>query len=128
MHLRVLIINERESFCDFLSGLLTSEGHTPVCALGFREAQRAALRLKPDLIILEVSRPDIGALEIVQRLKRFDEIRHTPIIVISDYPELEYEFLHVFDFMTKPVDVQRLRDDIDILSRGREKTVNCHGG
>ena len=121
MHLRVLIINERESFCDFLSGLLTTEGHTPVCALGFREAQRSAFRLKPDLIILEVSRQDIGALEIVQRLKRLDSTRHTPIIVISDYPELEYEFLNVFDFMAKPVDVRRLREDIEILAQGRKK-------
>lgn len=119
--LRVLVINERESFCEFLSGLLTSEGHTPLCAHGFREAQRAAFSLKPDLIILEVSRPDIGALEIVQRLKRLDETRHMPIIVISDYPELEYEFLDVFDFMAKPVDVRRLREDIEILSQGRKK-------
>ena len=102
MHLRVLIIHERDSFCEFLSGLLTAEGHTPVCALGFREAQRAAFMLNPDLIILEVSRPDIGALETVQRLKRLAETRHIPIIVISDYPELEYEFLNVFDFLAKP--------------------------
>jgi chemotaxis protein methyltransferase CheR len=124
MHLRVLIIHERESFCEFLSGLLTADGHTPVCALGFREAQRSAFMVSPDLIIIEISRPDIGALEIVQRLKRVEETRNIPIIVISDSPELEYEFLNVFDFMAKPVDLRRLREDIDVLVKGRAKRSN----
>ena len=70
MNLRVLVITEHDSFRGFLSDLLSSEGHTALCVRDFREASRAAIRQKPDLIILEVSRPDIGALEIVQRLQR----------------------------------------------------------
>jgi chemotaxis protein methyltransferase CheR len=121
MHLRALILNEGESSCNFLSGLLTAEGHTPVCASGLREAQRSAVMMHPDLIILEVCRPDSGALETLQRLKRIEETRHTPVIVISDHPELEYEFLNVFDFMPKPVDVRRLREDFATLLQGRRK-------
>jgi chemotaxis protein methyltransferase CheR len=121
MNLRVLVINERDSFCSFLSGLLEAEGHAPLCARGFRESLRAATVQKPDLIVLEVSRPDIGALEIVQRLQRAAETRQVPIIVISDCPELEYELLDVFDFMVKPVDVDRLREDLKTLVEGRKK-------
>src|SRR6266571_1737974 len=98
MNLRVLVINERDSFCSFLSSLLEAEGHVSLCARGFRDSSRAATVLNPDLIVLEVSRPDIGALEIVQRLQRAAETRQIPIIVISDYPELEYELLDIFDF------------------------------
>ncbi|HEY6873333.1 MAG TPA: CheR family methyltransferase [Geobacteraceae bacterium] len=121
MYLRVLVINERDSFCNFLSRILTVEGHTPLCARGFRDASRAAAVEKPDLIILEISRPDIGALEIVQRLQRGTETRQTPIIVISDSPELEYELLNVFDFLVSPVDVARLREDLAMLAQGRKK-------
>lgn len=121
MHMRILIISEGESFSNFLSGLLTAEGHMPVSVPGLREAERTALLLHPELIILDVSRPDIGALEMVQRLKRIDVTRYTPIIVISDFPELEYEFLNVFDFMPKPVDVRRLYEDIGIIRQGLKK-------
>lgn len=121
MNLRVLVIKERDSFCNFLSGLLEAEGHASLCARGFRDSLRAATVLKPDLIVLEVSRPDIGALEIVQRLQRAAETRQIPIIVISDYPELEYELLDVFDFIVKPVDVDRLREDLKMLVEGRKK-------
>jgi chemotaxis protein methyltransferase CheR len=123
MRLRVLIINEHPVFCEFLSGLLSADGHTPSCALGFREALLTATAMRPELVILEVSRLDMGALETVQRLKRNEETRHVPVIVISDFPELEYEFLHVFDFMVKPVDVRRLREDIDMLLTGRKKRL-----
>lgn len=121
MNLRVLVINEQDSFCELLSGLLKAEGHTPLCARGFRDATRAAAGLKPDLIILEVSRPDVGVLEIVQRIQRGEETRHIPIIVFSEYPELEYELLNVFDFMVKPVDAARLREDLAMLAEGRKK-------
>ena len=121
MKLRVLVINERDSFCNFLSGLLEAEGHTAGCVRGFKDSLRAAVVLKPELIVLEVSRPDIGALEIVQRLQRATDTRQVPIIVISDYPELEYELLDVFDFMVKPVDVDRLREDLAMLVEGRKK-------
>ncbi|MCM2356627.1 MAG: tetratricopeptide repeat protein [Geobacteraceae bacterium] len=123
MELRVLVINERESFCEFLSGLLTAEGHTPLCARGFREASRSATELCPDLIILEVCSADIGALEIVQRLQRGSETRQIPIIVVSDNPDLEYEFLNVFDFMAQPVDVARLRENLAMLAEGRKKRL-----
>ncbi len=121
MHLRVLVINERDSFCDSLSGMLTAGGHVPLCARGFREASRVAAIHKPDVIILEISLPGIGALDVVQRLQRGAETRQIPIIVISDSPDLEYELLNVFDFMVKPVDRARLRDDLTMLASGRKK-------
>jgi chemotaxis protein methyltransferase CheR len=46
-----------------------------------------------------------------------------PVIVISDYPDLEYEFLNVFDFIPKPVDAARLCEDFKMLAQGR-KTRN----
>lgn len=120
MNLRVLVINEQDTFCNDLSALLAAEGHTSLCARSFRDASRVAGGLKPDLIIVEVSRPDIGARETVQRLQRADETRHMPVIVISDYPDLEYEFLNVFDFIPKPVDAARLCEDLKMLAQGRK--------
>lgn len=124
MGLRVVVINERDTFCDLLSALLSAEGHAAVCARGFREALRAACELKADLIILEIAGTDIGALEIVQRLQRSAETRHIPIIAVSDCPDLEYELLNVFDFLAVPIDLARLREDLEMLAGGRKKRPN----
>ena len=121
MKLCVLVIHERDTFRDSLSLLLSKDGHTPICAGTVREAVHVAAIVKPDLIILEIVHSDMGDLETVQRLQRLEETRHLPVIVIADDPDLEYELLQVFDFMTPAVDPARLREDLEMLAEGRKK-------
>lgn len=120
MPLTILLINEDEALCTLVCGVLVADGHTVVCARGW-EAMKVVAAQMPDLIILEISSEKAGALEIKQRLGRLEETRQMPVIVISEHPELEYELLKVFDFIPKPVDTQRLREDIDILRRGEKR-------
>ena len=121
MPLYILVINENEALCDFISLLLTEDGHKVCCVQGAGEALQAVRNDGPDLVVLEVSRADIGALEIVDRLQRNAESRHIPVIVISDYPDLEYELLNLFDFIPKPVDKVRLREDVATIAQGGKK-------
>lgn len=117
MPLRILLISADKAFCDSLSDLLTADGHTITSIRGAKEDLRSVRALMPELIVLEVSMAGIGSIEVMPRLQRTREARHVPVIVISAYPELEYEFLNVFDFIPKPVDMARLREGIDILAR-----------
>ncbi len=121
MNLNILIINQNENLCALLSRFLASEGHTPTCIPGNMEAVQEAIALRPDLIIIEVSMPELLAIEIVTRLHRSSAMKHVPVIVISDFPDLEFELLHLFDFIRKPVDLTRLREDIESLVSGRKR-------
>jgi chemotaxis protein methyltransferase CheR len=121
--LDILIINQHEAFCTFLLRLLTADGHRGTCVCGATEALQAARDGKPDLVILEVAMPEIGAMETVRQLHRLPETRHIPVIVISDFPDLEFELLHVFDFICKPVDIGRLREDLAQLAQGGRRRL-----
>ena len=121
MPLNILIISQNEELCGFLGRFLDSEGHKALCSNSDKGLQNNAQDNSPDLIIIEVSMPELTAIEIVNRLQRNSFSRHIPIIVISDFPELEFELLHIFDFICKPLDLARLREDITILSRGEKK-------
>lgn len=121
MALRILIINENEGFCAVMSGMLTADGHAASCVTGIREALKAVNAEKPGLVILEVAAGKVGALETMSRLQRNEETRQIPLIVISEYPELEYELLKVFDFIPKPVNLERLREDIAALDNGGKR-------
>jgi chemotaxis protein methyltransferase CheR len=123
MGLTVLIINETPSFCDLMTALVKQGGHFPSCVTGVREAQDLSRGLSPDVVILELSRPGIGDMGTIHRLQRVEAMRHVPLIVVSDFPELEFELLHVFDFLTKPVDVRRLLDNLATISRGGKRAV-----
>jgi len=121
--LDILIISHNEELCGFLCRFLNSEGHECVCANSDNRLLNNAPENSPDLIIIEVSMPELTAIEIVNRLQRSSFSRHIPVIVISDFSELEFELLHVFDFICKPIDLGRLREDLAILSRGEKKRV-----
>jgi chemotaxis protein methyltransferase CheR len=121
MKLNILIINQNEDICSILSSFLSAEGHTPVCIAAGMEAVQEAARLRPDLIVIEVAMPEFLAIEIVNRLHRATALKHIPVVVISDFPDLEFELLHLFDFICKPVDLARLREDIDTLAAGGKK-------
>lgn len=119
MQLNILIIDHAD-FCGVISRFLSSEGHIPVCA-SVETAYQLVLESRPDLIVIDLAMPELTAIDIVTRLHRASATKHIPVIVISDSPELEFEFLHLFDFICKPVDLVRLREDLHTLASGIKK-------
>jgi chemotaxis protein methyltransferase CheR len=120
MPLNILIINQNADFCGNICRFLSSEGQNPVGS-SEETALQKAVELRPDVIVIEVSIPELTSIEIVNRLQRSSSTKNIPVIVISDFPELEFEFLHLFDFISKPIDLKRLREDISTLSKGNKK-------
>lgn len=116
MKLHILIISESKTFGDFLTELLTSERHTTSFFQDTKAALNQIRSKAPDLVIIEISSAKDHGLEFDQRLQSMEVTRHIPVIVISDFLDLEEEMLNVFDFIPKPVDFARLHKDIDHLS------------
>lgn len=120
MLLNILVVTHNDDFCGNICRFLASEGKTPVCATTATALQKAE-ELHPDAIIIEITLPEPASIEIVNRLHRSSATRHIPAIVISEFPELEFELLHLFDFIGKPVNLRRLRDDINDIAAGKKK-------
>jgi len=121
---RILLVHANEAFGRFLTVQLQKDGHGIVPACSVKEAVRAVQAKSPHVVIIEDGCPDISTVDLVQRLQRGGEERHLPIIVISADPAMEYEFHNVFDFLLKPVDLNRLRQDLALLTRGGRKRVS----
>lgn len=126
MRLRVLIACDNDAFCRFLSEFLEREGHSARTVRGFREMSREAGAERTDLVIIEDDGNRAGVPEFLTRLQRAEETHHLPVIVISADPDLEFELLHIFDFIAKPVDIARLRDDLEAVARRRKRRPAAH--
>lgn len=120
MLLNILVVNQNEDFCGNVCRFLASEGQKPICATPATALLKAE-EIRPDAIIIEISMPELTSIEIVSRLQRSPATRHIPVIVISEFPELEFELLHLFDFICKPVNLRRLHDDIKDIAAGKKK-------
>lgn len=118
MALNILIIDENRLLCSMLSGVLKADGHAVSCIIHAPRGFEAVRTAKPDLIILEVGKPENVGVELINRLERSPETRHIPVIVVSAYQELQYEILKVFDFLPRPIDIDRLRQDIGVIAAG----------
>lgn len=66
----ILIIEDDEDILEVLKLMLEDEGHRVVAARGGAEALAAAASEKPfDLVVLDISMPDMNGIEVAQKLR-----------------------------------------------------------
>ena len=79
----------------------------------------------PDLVLLNISLPHINGLELLKHIKSKRPWRKVPVVVISGENRVNkikaIIELGLHDFIHKPYDVRRLRNDL-------ERLLNCLSG
>ena len=108
----VLIVEDNEPSRDALARRLARRYYTVLVAVDGQEAVSIARTNKPDLILMDLGLPGIDGWEATAQLKRDDETRHIPIIVLSAHAMLSDREQALAaggdDFDTKPVQLPRL--------------------
>ena len=68
--MRILVADDHALFRDGIVSLLEASGHTVVGQAGNgNEAVDAALRLKPDVVLMDIAMPQFDGLEALRRIK-----------------------------------------------------------
>ncbi len=76
-------------------------------------------RHAPDLLLIDVPASAATEIDLLRRLSLKRSANHLPIIVITEDPRLEFELLDVFDVLPKPLDEERLLEDLALLKARR---------
>jgi len=122
---KILVVDDSAVILKTLSFKLKSKGYDVFTALDGAEAVSTARKEKPDLILLDISfPPDVAhgggvpwdGFLIMEWLRRLDELKRTPIVVITGGDPMEYE-KRALDagavaFFQKPLDHDGLIDVI----------------
>jgi CheY-like chemotaxis protein len=119
----VLIVEDNEPSREALSRRLERRGYSVVPAIDGEQAVSIARAARPDIILMDLGLPVIDGWEATARLKRGDDTRHIPIIVLSAHAMTSDRDQALAaggdDFDTKPVQFQRLLEKMDtLLARG----------
>src|SRR6267378_6147933 len=80
---RVLVADDEEALRRHLSRMLERLGYEPILAKNGREALELAERDPPDLIITDLSMPEMTGHELLARRKTSAKTQHIPVIVVS---------------------------------------------
>ena len=87
---RVLIVDDHPIFRAGLTGLVNLEGELTVCgeANDAAQAMQAVEKLHPDLVLLDMSLPGKGGLELLKDIRAIAP--QTPVLIISMHDETLY--------------------------------------
>lgn len=113
---RVLLVEDNEMNRDMLSRRLQRKGFDVIVAEDGRRGIAAARNERPDLVLMDMSLPEVDGWEATRILKDDEETRYIPVIALTAHAmETDREKAleaGCDDYDTKPVDFNRLLDKI----------------
>jgi CheY-like chemotaxis protein len=121
---RLLLVEDNEVNADMLRRRLVRLGFEVVVASDGRAAISAAQHEQPDLILMDMSLPEIDGWEATRRIKRDLATAAIPVIALTAHAmvtDRERSFEAGCDeFETKPIDLARLHAKIVALLENRQ--------
>ena len=110
MELLIHVIDDDDLTCNAIEKLLTDQGHRVVVSRKGEEALERLHQFTPDLILLDLSLPDVNGLEVLKKIQALN--LRAPIVMISGYGTIEIAVealkLGARDFLTKPLNLLKV--------------------
>lgn len=110
----IFIVDDEDSILKMLSHWIKNQWKYRV--MTFKDGLSALDKLseKPDLILLDIMLPDINGIELLGKIKAFDN--NLPVIMLSAQGSIEVALesirLGAYDYFPKPVDKNRLEQSV----------------
>jgi CheY-like chemotaxis protein len=104
---KILIVDDVPANLDVLRNILAAGGYRIFFATSGEAALRVATEVLPDVILLDVTMPQMDGFETCRRLKGIDGVREIPVIFVTGRTEIE-DLAKGFDvggvdYITKPI-------------------------
>jgi two-component system cell cycle response regulator DivK len=116
---KILLIEDNEMNRDMLSRRLSMRGFDVIVAIDGTSGAAAATTEQPDLILMDVSLPDMDGFEVTRLLRSQPGTASIPVIALTAHT-METDRLRAVeagcqDYDTKPVDLTRLLAKINAV-------------
>ena len=121
---KILLVEDNEMNRDMLSRRLAKRGFDVVVALDGASGAALAAAERPDLILMDLSLPDIDGCEVTRLIRADTATASIPVIALTAHAmgtdRLRAIEAGCQDYDTKPVDFARLLAKIDALLPSKE--------
>jgi two-component system, cell cycle response regulator DivK len=124
---RILVVEDNalniKLFCD----LLAAHGHETEAVLDSREALETARAFKPDLVITDIQLPHITGIELMEMIRRDEDLKAVPIMAVTAYAGVgDDERIRAAGaqaYVSKPISVVRFAETVELLLAGKSQEV-----
>jgi len=118
--MKILYVEDNDDNVYMLKNRLTRAGYTVVVATDGAQGVAMAASERPDLILMDITLPDIDGKEATRRIKADPAIKAIPVIALTANAMAGDREAALAagcdDFDTKPVELQRLLGKIKALA------------
>jgi two-component system, cell cycle response regulator DivK len=120
---KILVVEDNalniKLFCD----LLAAHGHQTEAVLDSREALDAARAFKPDLVITDIQLPHVTGLELMELIRKDEQLRDVPIMAVTAYAgagdDERIRAAGAQAYVSKPISVVKFAETVENLLAGK---------
>ena len=120
MNKKILIVEDHPDIRRLLTFILRRQGYEILETNTGSSAVTLVTTEKPDLVLLDLSLPDLSGLEIARTIKQNPETTQIPLVALSGYSEREIESkafeAGMAEYLVKPTETKRLVEVIEKLT------------
>ncbi len=113
---RILVVEDDPDMIGLMREALEDEGYTTYGATNGTEGLKAIREIRPDLVLLDLMMPGMSGLDVCHELEKDEELKSTPIIVVSVRNETAIKIKCIMScanrYVTKPFDVDHLKKEV----------------
>ena len=120
---RILVIEDEEDIAEIITMILATKNYEVEAVLNPVEALGVAATFKPDVILLDLTMPQMSGWEVYKQFRAHETLKSTPIAIVTAKSE-EFDAvvgLHVMQadaYIAKPFGKQELLDKVEELLLG----------
>ena len=124
--IKVLVVDDNINFLQLAQLALGTDDYEVETATDGQDGIEQAMKIKPDIILMDVMMPRVSGLEMMRMLLAEEELKDIPVLVMTAShfdPSTEQVFKqesNIKGFLQKPCPVNTLREQIALaLKKGR---------
>ncbi len=123
---RILLVDDDETLLRVLTDFLLFEGYDVLQARDGREALRKIEERPPDILILDISMPVMGGLEVLKKLQTTGDKLRCPTLILTARSAMQgyFQGIAIDGFLAKPCSQEELISNVRRilrLRRGEQK-------
>jgi two-component system cell cycle response regulator DivK len=115
--IRILYIEDNPENRLLVRRVLEAEGHTVFEASDGPSGLEAATKVDPDLVLLDISLPEVDGYDLAERFQEMEELDRVPILAVTANVmkgDRERSLAAGCDgYIPKPIDIDRLPEQIN---------------
>jgi DNA-binding response OmpR family regulator len=121
---KILVIDDEEDYINLVRTVLEPLGYSILSTSNGLEGINRIKSEIPDLVILDVNMPEVNGYQITEQIRRTQEIKHIPIILLTvrrkEDDKVKGLDLGADDYITKPFHPKELIVRVETVLRRSE--------